>query len=98
MNKRESAFISFYDKETGQVKFCVVLRERVQAAIDRALTLTLPPDAPDHSQAPFTDEDARKLGAMALLAHGNAHPELRERLEITTEAPMDWTPVEPPSE
>jgi hypothetical protein len=93
MNKHESAFISFYDEASGQVKFCVVLRDRVQAAIDRALTMSVPPDAPEHSQELITDEDARKLGGMAILVHAKAHPELRERLRITTEAPMNWTPT-----
>ncbi|SDR21599.1 hypothetical protein SAMN05445850_3344 [Paraburkholderia tuberum] len=47
---------------------------------------------------PVTDEDARKLGGMAILIQAIAHPELRERLKITTEQPMDWAPAKPPTE
>lgn len=97
MTQGEVAFISFYDEYTGQVKFCIVPRAQVQGVIDRALTISVPPDAPEHSTAPLTDEDARKLGGMALLCHANKHTELRDRLEITTAAPIDWSPTRPPS-
>ena len=94
----ESAFISYYDEQTQQIKFCVVQRASVQTAIDRALTIPVPPDTPENSDTPITDEIARKLGGMAILCHTKAHPELRTRLQITTEAPMVWTPPKPPTE
>jgi len=95
-NKREFAFISFYDEDTQQVKFCVVPRQHVQASIDSAVTLTAPPDAPENSTEPITDEDARKLGGIAYLCHAREHVELRQRLQITTEQPVDWAPPKPP--
>ena|GEM_PF-3175002 len=45
----ESAFISYYDEQTQQIKFCVVQRASVQTAIDRALTIPVPPDTPENS-------------------------------------------------
>lgn len=91
----ESAFISYYDEHAQQVKFCVVPRALVQSAISRALSISIPPDVEAASSAEITDEDAGKLGGMALLCHTKAHPELRARLRITTAAPIDWTPVRP---
>jgi len=97
MSKREFAFISFYDEATQQVKFCVVPRAQIQASIDRALVLSAPPDAPERPTDPITDEDARKLGGIAYMCHAREHVELRERLQITTEEPMNWSPTPPPS-
>ena len=77
---------------------CTVLRSRVQAAIDRSTALTIPPDVPEHSEKPLTDEDARKLGGMLMLMQGFSNPELRERLQITTDEPMDWNAPLPSSE
>jgi hypothetical protein len=94
----ESAFISYYDEHTQQVKFCVVPRARVQSAIDRALAIPVPPDASENADGQLTDEDARKLGGIAILCHTKAHPELLPRLQITTEAPMNWTPTKPATE
>ncbi|EEA02567.1 conserved hypothetical protein [Burkholderia sp. H160] len=98
MTKPDRASIIFYDTDTQQLKMCTVSRVHVQAAIDRALAITIPPDAPENSPLPVTDEDARKLGGMAILIQAMAHPELRERLQITTERPMDWAPAKPPTE
>lgn len=98
MSQRQTAFISFYDEHSGQVKFCVVPRQFVQSAIDRVMTISVPPDAPEHSDIPFTDEDARKLGGMAIMAIAGANPELQSRLQITTEVPMEWRPTKPPTE
>ncbi|WP_239482951.1 hypothetical protein [Paraburkholderia sp. C35] len=92
----EVAFVSFYDETTAQIKFCLVSRSAVQGAIDNALVMTVPPDASEHSVDPITDEDARKLGGMALLCHGKAHPELLGRLKIATEAPLNWTQTSAP--
>ncbi|SMG45151.1 hypothetical protein [Paraburkholderia susongensis] len=97
MSRGQTAFIAFFDEHTGQVKFCVVPRQFVQSAIDRVMTISVPPDAPEHSDTPFTDEDARKLGGIAVLTIAGANPELQERLQITTEAPMEWTPPERPT-
>ncbi|MGF6368519.1 hypothetical protein OKW40_001269 [Paraburkholderia sp. RAU6.4a] len=98
MTKPDRASVIFYDADTQQLKMCTVSRVHVQAAIDRALAITIPPDAPENSMLPVTDEDARKLGGMAILIQAIAHPELRERLKITTEQPMDWAPAKPPTE
>ncbi|WP_233879034.1 hypothetical protein [Paraburkholderia flagellata] len=98
MSQRQTAFISFYDEHSGQVKFCVVPRQFVQSAIDRVMTISVPPDAPEHSDMAFTDEDARKLGGMAILAIAGANPDLQSRLQITTEVPMEWRPTKPPAE
>lgn len=95
MNQRQTAFVSFYDEHSGQVKFCVVPRQLVQSAIDRVMAISVPPDAPEHSDMPFTDEDARKLGGIAIMAIAGANPELRSRLRITTEAPVEWTSSKP---
>jgi hypothetical protein len=98
MDKNEVAFVTFYDEETQQVKFSVVPRSHVRAAIDSSLALTIPPNAPDDASVTITDEDARRLGGMALLCHTKHHPELRDRLQITTAAPMNWAPVARPPE
>ncbi|WP_238295265.1 hypothetical protein [Caballeronia novacaledonica] len=96
MVKGEVAFVSFYDSDTGQVRFCIVPRSRVQAAIDNALVMNIPPSAPDDSREPFTDEDARKLGGMVLLCHGKQHPELRERLQFVGAESVSWTSADRP--
>ncbi|NML34855.1 hypothetical protein [Paraburkholderia antibiotica] len=95
MTKPPRASIVFYDEDTQQLKMCTVVRSRVQAVIDRATAVTIPPDAPEHSEKSLTDEDARKLGGMLMLLQGFSNPQLRERLQITTEAPMDWNPSLP---
>ncbi|NIF55826.1 hypothetical protein [Burkholderia sp. Ax-1724] len=95
MIDRQTAFITFYDEQTGQVKFCVVPRPFVQTAINRVMAITVPPDAPEHSSAPFTDDDARKLGGMAIMALSGPNPELRSRLQISTEAPVNWSHRDP---
>jgi hypothetical protein len=96
MTNKDIAFVSFYDADVGQVKFCIVNRAQVQGAIDRALIITVPPDAAENSNEPITDDDARRLGGMAFLCHGKRHPELRARFQITTEHPVDWNPITPP--
>ena len=96
MIQPEKATIVFYDADTQQLKMCTVSRSSVQSAIDRAMTLTIPPDAPENSRERVTDEDARKLGGMAILIQAMTHPELRDRLRITTETPMNWTPPDRP--
>ncbi|WP_321954720.1 hypothetical protein [Paraburkholderia bannensis] len=89
MSKPERASIVFYDADTQQLKMCTVLRSRVESAIEWGMARTIPPDAPENSDAPVTDEDARKLGGMAILVQAIVHPELRARVQITTEAPME---------
>lgn len=98
MKDRQTAFITFYDEETGQVKFCVVPRPLVQTAISRVMAIAVPPDAPEHSTAAFTDDDARKLGGMAIMALSGPNPELRSRLQISTETPVDWSHRAPPEQ
>lgn len=98
MDKNEVAFVTFYDEGTQQVKFCVVPRSQVRVAIDASLVLTVPPHVPDDDAAVIiTDEDARRLGGMALLCHTKHHPELRDRLQITTDTPLSWSSVTRPS-
>jgi hypothetical protein len=92
VSNKDVAFVSFYDADVGQVKFCIVARSQVQSAIDRTLSISVPPDAPENSTEPITDDDARRLGGMALLCHGKMHPELRARFQITTEHALDWNP------
>lgn len=98
MTKPERATIVFYDEDTQQLKMCAVLRSHVQSAIDRAMVMSVPPDAQEHDSAPITDEDARKLGCMAILTQASVHLDLRARLKITTEQPVDWSPQVPPKD
>ena len=95
MSQKNRAVVTYYDDETQTVKTCVVLRHRVQGAIDAALSHTVDPEASD---APITDEHARLLGGMTFLLLAGGYPELRLRLQITTAEPMDWTPPKPPGE
>ncbi|WP_244848606.1 hypothetical protein [Caballeronia sp. SL2Y3] len=102
MSKPPRATIVFYDEETQQLKLCTVFRREVQAVIDREMArsggMTIPPDAPEDSSLPIGDEDARKLGAMAILMQAGVHGELRKRLRITTAEPVKWTTPQPPTE
>jgi hypothetical protein len=102
MSKLPRATIVFYDEGTQQLRMCTVFRREVQTVIDRELDrsggMTIPPDAPEHSSQPICDEDARKLGAMAILMQAVVHDDLRKRLQITTADPIDWTPAKPPAE
>lgn len=102
MSKPSRVTIIFYDEDAQQPKMCTVLQREVQSIIDRENArgrgMTFPPGAEAHSTAPLTDEDARRLGGMAMLLQAAAHPELRERLQITTAAPMNWSLVTRPPE
>lgn len=95
MSVKDRAVVTYYDDETQTVKTCVVLRDRVQGAIDRALAHAVEPKKPEE---PITDEHARLLGGMTFLILAGGYPELRPRCKITTTEPMDWTPVNPPGE
>ena len=95
MGMKDRAVVTYYDDETQTVKTCVVLRDRVQAAIDRALPHTVEPEEPGST---ITDEHARLLGGMTFLILAGGYPELRPRLQITTKEPMDWTPTKPPGD
>jgi hypothetical protein len=55
----QSAFISFYDEHGGQVKFCVVPRQFFQSTIDRVPAISVPPDAPEHSDIPTVWREIR---------------------------------------
>ncbi|NIF76560.1 hypothetical protein F3J20_03970 [Paraburkholderia sp. Cy-641] len=94
MKKPPRASIIFYDEDAQQLMICNVFRRDVQGVIDNALARTggmrVPPDEADHSMRPLTDEDARKLGGLAILVQAGVHPELRERLQITTAEPVNW--------
>jgi hypothetical protein len=85
----EPVCITYYDADTQTMRNCTVLRSHVQAAIDRASGISVPPDAEAFSEAPIKDEDARKLGGMIYLILAASYPELRARLQITTDSPMD---------
>jgi hypothetical protein len=94
-----AATIAFYDEDSGQIQMCTVPRASVQAAIDRAgFIFNVPTDAPDHSQAPITDEHARQIGCMAILNQAKAHPELRPRLKLTLLHPVRWEMPHPDSQ
>lgn len=91
--KRQRASIVFYDEATGQIKICNVLRSKVQDLLDSSMSVAVPPEAPEHSEQPITNEDARQLGGMMILLQGYANPELRERLQITTAEQINWAPL-----
>lgn len=93
MPNRAPAFITFYDDATQIVKACVVPKDEVQGAIERAMKHGVGPESPDY---PITDEHARLLGGMAYLMHAAGYPELRPRLQITTKQPVNWAPVRHP--
>lgn len=99
MTKAPRATIIFYDEDTQQIMLCNVPRKDVQSTINDAIARTggmkVPPDEPDHSTRPLTDEDARKLGGLAILVQAGVHAELRARLQITTAQPVQWN-VPPP--
>nr|WP_223965155.1 hypothetical protein [Burkholderia diffusa] len=96
--KPQRASIVFYDEDTGQLKVCNVLRSKIQTVLNSAMSMPVPPESSEHSDQPVTDEDARQLGGMLILLQGFANPELRDRLQISTDAPMNWTPMKPPTE
>jgi hypothetical protein len=96
------ATIVFYNEETRQLQLCTVFREEIKDAIDRQIkrhsAMNLPLGAADDSADPITDETLRQIGGMAVLNQASVHPELRARLQITTGAPIDWKPANPPSD
>lgn len=96
--KPQRASIVFYDKDTGQLKLCNVLRSKVQTVLNSAMSMPVPPESSEHSDQPITDEDARQLGGMLILLQGFVNPELRDRLQISTAAPVNWTPAKPATE
>lgn len=100
MSKLPRATIVFYDEDVQQLKMCTVFRREVQTVIDREMArsggMTIPPDAHEHSPEPIGDEDARKLGAMAILMQAAVHAELRDRLRLTSGEPVNWGEHKPP--
>ena len=93
MSTREKALVTFYDEQTHSLKVCAVSKASIQSSIDQALILDMPPEQPDEA---ITDEHARQLGGMAVLLLATGIPELRARIRITTEEPMDWSPIPKP--
>ncbi|MCA8293323.1 hypothetical protein LGN19_05890 [Burkholderia sp. AU30198] len=100
MSKPRRATIVFYDEDTEQVTLCTVFRKDVQAALDRELksgvAITIPPHAEPNDGCEITDEDARRLGGIALLMQAGVHPELRDRLKFADADGVDWSPVRHP--
>jgi hypothetical protein len=96
MTKTPRATIVFYNEDTQQVQLCTVSRSQVQLAIDRAGAITIPPHAEETPDALITDEDARALGAIAILIQAKTHPELRERIQLTTGETINWGEHKPP--
>ncbi|WP_244829524.1 hypothetical protein [Caballeronia sp. TF1N1] len=100
MTKPSRASIVIYDEDAGQLKLFNVFRKDVQSIIERELArsggVTIPPTAIEHGNEPITDEDARKLGCIAILMQASVHTDLRDRLAITTSEPVDWKPVQRP--
>ncbi|WP_175838930.1 hypothetical protein [Burkholderia anthina] len=100
MGKPRRATIVFYDEKAEQVTICTVFRKDVQAVLDREMNVgvgvTIPPHAEPNDRCPITDEDARRLGGMALLMQAGVHPELRDRLKFAEAGAVDWSPVRRP--
>jgi hypothetical protein len=93
MSKQEKAFVTFYDQQTNTLKVCSVAKASIQASIDRALVLSVAPEQPDEN---VTDEHARQLGGLAIHILAAGIPELQARIRITTQEPVDWTPIPKP--
>ncbi|WP_321918083.1 MULTISPECIES: hypothetical protein [unclassified Paraburkholderia] len=95
MTKRARATVIFYNEDTQQIQLCTVYRDEIGTAIDRQIArgsaMNLPLGEPDDSTTPITDDALRQIGGMAVLNQASVHPELRGRLKITTEAPIEWT-------
>jgi hypothetical protein len=98
MTKRPRATVIFYNEDLQQLQLCTVYRDEIQGAIERQLTRGSAMNVPlgsDDCTAPITDDTLRQIGGMAVLNQASVHPELRDRLQITTEAPLNWTPTKP---
>jgi hypothetical protein len=93
MADNDKVFILYYDDERDTFRYSWLRRSAVEPFLDRAPVDALPSPAPG---APITDEDARLLGGMAFMSMTGGRQSLRDRLEITTAAPMDWTPPAAP--
>ncbi|QIN60194.1 hypothetical protein SBC1_01690 [Caballeronia sp. SBC1] len=94
MAANDKVFITFYDDESDAFKYSWLRRSTVEPFLDRAPIDALPSPAPG---APITNEDARLLGGMAFMSLVGGRQSLRDRLEIVTATPMDWTPPVPPT-
>jgi hypothetical protein len=92
MKKRSRAVIVYYDEDAGVLKAGTAFLADLMPSHGRMLSVDLPFDSDDV----ITDEDARKVGGLAIMQIAAAIPELREKLRITTAQPMDWTPVKRP--
>ena len=101
MTKRLRATVIFYNEETQQVQLCTVHRDEIKGAIDRQIArgsvMNLPLGSDDPA-APLTDETLRQIGGMAVLNQASVHPELRDRLQISLQYPVDWAPAKPPTD
>ncbi|MFT4070276.1 hypothetical protein, partial [Paraburkholderia sp.] len=100
-NDELRATVIFYDEKTRQIQLCTVYRNEIKGAIDRqiargsAMNLPLGSDDPT---APLTDETLRQIGGMAVLNQASVHPELRDRLQISLQYPVNWTSPKPAAE
>jgi hypothetical protein len=98
--KPPRAVIVIYDEDTQQMKLLSVARRSIAATIDKELArsggMNIPLGAEDGGEEGLTDEDARRVGCLAMLMHAAVHPEIRNRLKITTAEPVDWGPIERP--
>ncbi|WP_240158965.1 MULTISPECIES: hypothetical protein [Burkholderiaceae] len=99
MTQRLRATVIFYNEETQQLQLCTVYRDEIQGAIDRQIARGSAMNVPlgsDDPTAPLTDETLRQIGGMAVLNQASVHPELRGRLQVSLEHPVDWAPGKPP--
>lgn len=99
-NKPRRATIVFYDEDTEQVTLCTVFRKDIQSVLDRELNagvaITIPPHAEPNDGCDITDEDARRLGGIALLMQAGVHTELRDRFKFKDADSVDKSPIKPP--
>ena len=92
MKPQDRAVIVYYDAETGVLKGCATFLSKLEPVIQQRVSVDLPFDSHDA----ITDEDARKIGGYVIMLIAGGEPELREKLQITTSEPMDWTPIKRP--
>jgi hypothetical protein len=92
MSTQDNAFVTYYDENRDVFRYTWLRRSNIQPFLDRAAVDDLPVPQPGGI---IGDEEARKLGGLAILTLVGRRPDFRNRLQISTATPIDPVVVSP---
>ncbi len=92
MTTQDNAFVTYYDENRDVFRYTWLRRSNIQPFLDRATVDDLPVPQPGGI---IGDEEARKLGGLAILTLVGRRPDFRNRLRTSTATPIDPVVVPP---